>query len=219
VFTGIIEEIGVIRAIRRSGSSGQATIGAAEVLSDLKPGDSVAVSGSCVTAVRVMRSAFTCDLSAETLSRTTLGQAATGRKVNLERAALPTTRMGGHLVLGHVDGVGRVADIRRVDDGLEITVEAPDDVARYLTEKGSVAVDGVSLTPFRVAGSVFTVALIPTTLGETTLGFATRGDPVNVEADVMAKYAESGGGHVEDSSGGKPSGVTLDLLRRSGFAD
>jgi len=219
VFTGIVEEIGVIRAIRRSRSSAQATISAAEVLSDLNPGDSVAVSGSCVTAVRVMPRAFTCDLSAETLSRTTLGQVATGRRVNLERATLPTTRMGGHLVLGHVDGVGRITDIRRVDDGLEMTVEAPEDVARYLTEKGSVAVDGVSLTPFRVEGSVFTVALIPTTLGETTLGFAARGDPVNIEADVMAKYAESAGEDAGGSSGEKRSGVTIDLLRRSGFAD
>lgn len=206
-----------MRRVQRSGQSARASIAARRILSDLKPGDSVAVSGACVTAVRVLGDSFTCDLSAETLSRTTLARKRLPAPVNLERASLPTTRMGGHLVLGHVDGIGTVVSLTRSGEGLEMVFEMPNELLPYVVDKGSIAVDGVSLTPFALAGRTFRVALIPTTLGETTLQHLSPGDRVNLEADVMAKYAtrarEGGATHAS------PSGVTPDLLRRTGFMD
>jgi len=206
-----------LRRVQRSGQSARATIAARRILSDLKSGDSVAVSGACVTAVRVLGDSFTCDLSAETLSRTTLCLKRLPAPVNLERASLPTTRMGGHLVLGHVDGIGTVVSLVRSGDGLEMVFEMPDELRPYVVDKGSIAVDGVSLTPFAVAGRTFRVALIPTTLGETTLQHLSPGDPVNLEADVMAKYAVGARDDVPPQ--GPPSGVTAELLRRTGFLD
>jgi riboflavin synthase len=185
VFTGIVEELGEL--VLQDG--GTLRIRASLVASDLRPGDSVAVNGVCLTAVTVDGDAFTVDVMDETWKRTALGGLTPGEPVNLERAVTPTTRLGGHLVQGHVDGVGAI-----LDAGPDMRVGMPPELARYVAEKGSIAVDGVSLTVVEVAngggGEWFRVGLIPTTLRLTTLGRKQAGDPVNLEVDVIAKYVE-----------------------------
>jgi riboflavin synthase len=220
MFTGIVEEVGTLKAVRRAGDGARATLAARVVLEGLRPGDSVAVSGACVTAVTIGGGTFTCDLSGETLERTTLGRLRPGTPVNLERAALPTTRLGGHVVLGHVDGVGEVLGLDHTGAGADLRVRAPEALHPYLADKGSVAVDGISLTPFDVRDGCFRVAIIPTTLAETTLRLARPGTLVNLEADVMAKYARGEMRHAEaEADPAEGSGVTIDLLRRAGFLD
>lgn len=181
MFTGIIEELGELV------DSGERTLTVRGelVTSDLCPGDSVAVNGVCLTAVTVDGTAFTADVMAETRRRTALGALAPGDPVNLERAATPTTRLGGHFVQGHVDGVGTI-----LDPAPELRVSLPPGLARYLVEKGSISVDGVSLTVVKAGDDWFTVSLIPTTLALTTLGSKGAGAPVNLEVDVIAKYVE-----------------------------
>ena len=187
MFTGIVEELGEI--VRREPDTGPAavtrlTVRGPLVTGDARPGDSIAVNGVCLTVTGVIDDTFTVDVVAETLARTSLGRASV---VNLERAATPATRLGGHLVQGHVDGVGTVLD--RGEDAV-VRIGIPPELARYLVAKGSVAVDGISLTVVEAAADSFTVALIPTTLARTTLGRTAIGDPVNLEVDVVAKYVE-----------------------------
>ncbi len=212
MFTGIVREIGSLRTLRRLPSGG-ATLSVAchSVLPGLGVGDSVAVAGVCTTVVRLDGAGFEADLSEETLARTRLARLASGARVNLEPALRAGEPIGGHYVAGHVDGVGRVTAWKRQGAAVLAEWETPPEVARYLREKGSVAVDGVSLTPHSVSGARFRVSLIPETLRETTLGALGPGDEVNLEADVLAKYAQ----------GSRPEagGVTLDLLRRAGFLD
>jgi riboflavin synthase len=183
VFTGIVEELGEIVA-REPGEVTRLTIRGPLVTSDAREGDSIAVNGVCLTVTGVSNDTFTVDVVAETLARTSLGRATV---VNLERAATPVTRLGGHLVQGHVDGVGTLLD--RGEDAV-VRIGIPAELARYLVEKGSVTVDGISLTVVEAAADSFTVALIPTTLARTTLGSTAVGDPVNLEVDVVAKYVE-----------------------------
>ena len=183
MFTGIVEELGEIVA-REPGEVTRLTIRGPLVTSDAREGDSIAVNGVCLTVTGVSNDTFTVDVVAETLARTSLGQATV---VNLERAATPATRLGGHLVQGHVDGVGTLLD--RGEDAV-VRIGIPAELARYLVEKGSVTVDGISLTVVEAAADSFTVALIPTTLARTTLGSTAVGDPVNLEVDVIAKYVE-----------------------------
>jgi riboflavin synthase len=186
MFTGIVEELGEVRD--RTGAS--LTISCSLVDEDSPIGASVAVNGVCLTVVDRPEHALSFDLSPETLARTALDRLETGSPVNLERPVTLATRLGGHLVQGHVDGVGRVVDVHRNGESADVSVEAPEKLGRYLVEKGSVAVDGVSLTVARLDGSRFTVALVPHTLEVTTLGFVGAGDPVNLEIDVIAKYVE-----------------------------
>lgn len=181
MFTGIVEELG---ELVEAGAHGL-TIRGELVTADLRPGDSVAINGVCLTAVMVDGDTFTADVMAETRRRTALGALAAGDPVNLERAATATTRLGGHLVQGHVDGVGTI-----LDPAPELRVSLPAGLARYVVEKGSIGVDGVSLTVVEVTEGWFTVSLIPTTLKLTTLGRKRAGDPVNLEVDVIAKYVE-----------------------------
>jgi riboflavin synthase len=181
VFTGIVEELGELVEV---GGRGLAVRGAL-VVADLRPGDSVAVNGVCLTAVDVEGTRFTAHVMAETRRRTALGALAPGDPVNLERAATPATRLGGHLVQGHVDGVGTI-----LDAAPELRVSLPAGLDRYVVEKGSIGVDGVSLTVVEVTEKWFRVSLIPTTLELTTLGRKHAGDPVNLEVDVIAKYVE-----------------------------
>ncbi len=184
MFTGIVRE----KARVASFEKGRLVV---ESSLDAATGDSVAVDGVCLTVVERDGGALAFDLAEETRRRTALQDLRPGDPVNLERAVTPLTRLGGHLVQGHVDGVGRVVSVAGSDgDGAEMMVEAPAEVARYLVEKGSVAVDGVSLTVAAVDGSRFRVALIPHTLEATTLGVRTAGDTVNLEVDVVAKYVE-----------------------------
>jgi riboflavin synthase len=192
MFTGIVEELGTVVAT----ASGQLELRGQLVTKDVATGDSVAVDGVCLTVVSVAGDTFTADVMAETWRRSSLGELRPGDRVNLERAATPTTRLGGHLVQGHVDGVGTIA-ARTPGDGWEtMRFTVPAGIARYLVEKGSVTVDGVSLTVVDTGPDWFAVGLIPTTLERTTLGRKGIGAPVNLEVDVIAKYVEKlvGGG-------------------------
>jgi riboflavin synthase len=194
MFTGIVEELGVVDAAVPTASgpdrSARLTVHGPLVSADASPGDSIAVSGVCLTVVDVAHGRFSADVMAETLARSTLGRAAAGAPVNLERAVTVATRLGGHLVQGHVDGVGRLVERTHTAGSDVVSIAVPATLSRYLAEKGSVAVDGVSLTVVSVDDDTFNISLIPTTLQRTTLGRLAPGDEVNVEVDVMAKYAE-----------------------------
>jgi riboflavin synthase len=192
MFTGIVEGTGTVVALTRSGSGDGARleVDAPWPPGELAVGDSVAVDGCCLTVVARTPGGFAADLVAETLRRTALGRLAMGARVNLERPLALGGRLGGHLVQGHVDGVGRVLGRRPVGAGQEVRVELPEDLARYVVEKGSIAVDGVSLTVTAAGPDWFTVALVPHTLAATTLGERGHGDPVHLEVDVVAKYVE-----------------------------
>jgi riboflavin synthase len=188
MFTGIVEERGVVREVGTT----RLTIGCRTVTSDATEGASIAVNGACLTVVERSDEHLAFDVSEETLRRTSFSRLRAGDPVNLERPLTLSSRLGGHLVQGHVDGVGEVVAIDLADDGSSwITVRAPERVARYLVDKGSVCVDGVSLTVASRDGTTFGVALIPHTLEVTTLGTAEVGDPVNLEVDVIAKYVEA----------------------------
>jgi riboflavin synthase len=186
VFTGIVREVGRVEAVEERGESVRLVVRAPETAAAAAVGDSVSLAGVCLTAVEVADGTVAFDAVPETLRRSTLGRLETGGGVNVEPALRAGDPLGGHIVQGHVDGVGR---IRRVD-GEGIEVEAPQDVLRYCVEKGSIAVEGVSLTIAALGESSFTVALIPHTRDVTTLGGVAEGDDVNLEADVVAKYVE-----------------------------
>lgn len=191
MFTGIVEELGSIVAVELlADDAARFTIRGPLVTSDANHGDSIAVNGVCLTVVTVDDGAFTADVMAETLRRSSLGALDVGSAVNLERAAALNARMGGHLVQGHVDGTGVIASITPTEHWTIIRLEFAGDVGRYIVEKGSITVDGVSLTVVDVDDAGFSVSLIPTTLALTTLGVKQVGDPVNLEVDVIAKYVE-----------------------------
>src|SRR5215468_7235572 len=190
MFTGIVEELGSVDRLVDLGDAARITVRGPLVTADAGEGDSIAVNGVCLTVVDVEDGAFTADVMRETLERSSLGRLGEGDPVNLERAATLTTRLGGHLVQGHVDGVGEIRSRRPAQQWEIVTVSLPRALARYVVEKGSVAVDGVSLTVARIGADDFDVSLIPTTLKLTTLGSKGVGEPVNLEVDVIAKYVE-----------------------------
>ena len=187
MFTGIVEELGVVGKI----SNNAMTVQASKVTEDLKLGDSIAVNGTCLTAVNFSRTEFSVDLSPETMRRTSLGQLSEGSPVNLERALLASDRMGGHIVQGHVDGTGRVLSSRVDGDSIIFRIRVPKRLNPYIVEKGFIAVDGISLTVVKRGASSFTLAVIPYTLKNTNLASVSIGDSVNLEADILAKYVES----------------------------
>jgi riboflavin synthase len=190
VFTGIVEELGTVVAVAQGEDSARLRIHGALVTSDAVHGASIAVNGVCLTVVDSADGEFSADVMRETLDRSSLGALEVGSRVNLERPVTLAARLGGHLVQGHVDGTGEIL-AREPGDGWElVTVSLPEDLARYVVQKGSITVDGVSLTVVEVGADRFTVSLIPTTLGLTTLGLKGVGDPVNLEVDVLAKYVE-----------------------------
>ncbi|MGH3646192.1 MAG: riboflavin synthase [Micromonosporaceae bacterium] len=191
MFTGIVEELGAVLERTASAAGASLTVSGPLVVSDVKHGDSIAVNGVCLTVREhdPVAGSFVADVMGETLQRTTIGELAAGDPVNLERAATLGTRLGGHLVQGHVDGVGRIAE-RTGGERDDIRIQTPPGLSRYLVEKGSITVDGVSLTVVEVTGDWFSVSLIPTTLQATTLGSRVVGDHVNLEVDVIAKYVE-----------------------------
>ena len=190
MFTGIVEELGTVEAIEDQGDAIRLTIRAGQVLSDAGLGDSIAVNGCCLTVSDRTESTWTADVMQETLDKTSLGSARPGDPVNLERAATLQTRLGGHLVQGHVDGVGIVEERTPSEHWELVTISMPRRLGRYLVDKGSVTVDGVSLTVVETGEERFSVSLIPETLARTTLGSRQTGDRVNLEVDVIAKHVE-----------------------------
>lgn len=190
MFTGIIETTGLIRELRHGPAGARILISAPEISGSLKIGDSIAVNGACLTVVDCLEDSFRCDLSQETLSRTSFGKAKEGGRVNLERALVVGSRLGGHFVQGHIDGVGTLVALTPRGEGTVMTIEFPPALERYFVSKGSIAVDGISLTIASTEGNGFTVAVIPHTLQQTNLRAARPGDPVNLEVDILAKYFE-----------------------------
>ncbi len=209
MFTGIIEETGEIAAIKRGAKSCELTVKGNVIFGDLKIGDSVSVNGVCLTASRIDGNTFTADVMAETMRRSNLGTLNKGSRVNLERAMAANGRFGGHIVAGHIDGTGIVQSLAREDNAVWVTVTADENVMRYIVEKGSVAIDGISLTVARVYADAFSVSVIPHTGAETTLLTRKHGDRVNLECDVIGKYVEK--------LVGKSSGITEDFLKKYGF--
>lgn len=190
MFTGIIEELGEVIEVEERGDSRRFRFRGPVVTSDARHGDSIAVNGVCLTVVETADGAFTADVMAESLHRSSLGALAPGSRVNLERPTQPRGRLGGHLVQGHVDGTGTILQRTPGEHWELVRVSLPAELARYVVEKGSITVDGISLTVVEAAEDSFTVSLIPTTLALTTLGVKQTGEPVNLEVDVIAKYVE-----------------------------
>lgn len=190
MFTGIVEELGEVTAVENLGDSCRFRLRGPVVTEGAKHGDSIAVNGVCLTVVEHGEDWFTADVMAETLNRSSLGALAAGSRVNLERPMALGARLGGHIVQGHVDGTGTVLERKPSENWEIVKVSLPADLSRYVVEKGSITVDGISLTVVDAADDFFTVSLIPTTLELTTLGRKQPGDPVNLEVDVVAKYVE-----------------------------
>jgi len=217
MFTGIIQSVGEITAIEAKGDDARIRVLTNKLdLADVQLGDSIAVNGVCLTAVELPGDGFWADVSGETLSVTTFKSLSVGTKANLEKAITPSTRLGGHLVSGHVDGIGKV--VERYDDGRSVRfhIQAPDDMAKYIAEKGSVCVDGISLTVNAVKGAVFELNIVPHTLQETTMGQFKVGTEVNLEVDIIARYLERLilGDKAADV---KTSGISMDMLSEYGY--
>lgn len=216
MFTGLIEEIGTLRAVHRGAHSAVLSIGAKAILSDLKIGDSVAVNGVCLTATSLTGRGFTADVMHETLDRSSLAGLGPGSPVNLERAMAADGRFGGHIVAGHVDGVGTIAAIEQDDNAIWFTITAPEQVLRYVVEKGSIAIDGISLTVARVEPDRFAVSVIPHTAAVTLLGRRRVGDRVNLESDIIGKYVERLLRPAPELKT-KESKLTMEFLSKHGF--
>lgn len=225
MFTGIVEELGALRTVRKGSKSAFLEVGAARVLEDVKVGDSIAVNGVCLTVTDFSRDRFTADVMSETLNRTNLGRLRPGDKVNLERAVRLSDRLGGHLVSGHIDGVGTITGQETVDIAVVTEIEAPPEVLKYVLPKGSIAIDGISLTVVEVTAQGFAVSLIPHTAKLTTLGFKRVGDQVNLEGDIIGKYVErllsfgvTPGSPGQGQPGSARTGIGLNFLIENGFA-
>jgi riboflavin synthase len=190
MFTGIIEEIGELVAIQRGTKSVVLTIKADKIVTDTRTGDSISTNGVCLTAVEIGKDYFKADVMHETVDRSSLGQLSKGSKVNLERAMRADGRFGGHMVAGHIDGTGEITDITKDDNAVWYKITTKPEIMRYIIEKGSIAIDGISLTVAKVAKSDFSVSIIPHTLGQTTLALRKKGDKVNLENDMVGKYIE-----------------------------
>lgn len=215
MFTGIIEELGKIAALDRHGEGARIKIAARVVTKDTNEGDSIAVNGVCLTALDVKSDGFTADVSQETLDKSTLGRLQTGTRVNLERAVTPTTRLGGHIVQGHVDSRGKFVSAAASGDFWTVRVAFPKEIGQYLVYKGSISVEGISLTIAELGADYFEIAVIPKTWELTNLSSLKAGDEVNLEADVIAKYVERillyGG------SRGGGENITMEKLSKLGF--
>ncbi|WP_404428423.1 riboflavin synthase [Sutcliffiella horikoshii] len=216
MFTGIIEEIGTIKQIIRGDQAIILEIEAENVLEDVKLGDSIAVNGVCLTVTTFTSNRFTVDVMPETIRATSLKTLNAGSKVNLERAMIANGRFGGHFVSGHVDGIGTIQDKKRMGNAVYYTISVDDTLSRYFMLKGSVTVDGTSLTIFGVTDNSFTISLIPHTLNETILGGKGKGNTVNIEVDMLAKYME----HLLKQQNGIPSSkssMSASFLEEHGF--
>jgi riboflavin synthase len=217
MFTGIIEELGVIANIQRSGESFVLTIHAKKILMDVHLGDSISVNGVCLTVTSFSGNQFTVDVMPETVRASSLQSLKRGAKVNLERAMAAGGRFGGHFVSGHIDGIGVIKSKKQVENAVYYEIEAPPEILRYVIERGSIAVDGTSLTVFGVTAENFTLSLIPHTLSESIIGLKESGDIVNLECDMIGKYV----GHFLTSQNNRnsksPSGISASFLEENGF--
>jgi riboflavin synthase len=220
MFTGIIEELGRVRGIERRGEGVRLTVEARAVTEGTQEGDSISVNGVCLTALDVRRDSFSADGSRETLQRSTLGALRAGSAVNLERAVTPSTRLGGHIVQGHVDARGRYLSAEEHGGSWTVRVGYPPEMARYLVFKGSVAVEGISLTVAALADDYFEIAVIPKTWTLTNLSTLRTGDALNLEADIIAKYVErilTVGSRGQDSVPSSSSSLTMEKLADLGY--
>lgn len=213
MFTGIIEELGIIRKISISGHSGSITIEASKVLEGTRIGDSIAVNGICLTVTSMAGDSFTADIMAETVRRSSLKGAVSGDKVNLERAMAADGRFGGHIVSGHVDGTGTIIGMHREENAVWVTISAKPSIMKFIVEKGSVCLDGISLTVAKVGTTDFSVSVIPHTGEETTLLRKKTGSLINIENDVVGKYVE----RLLNFKNNESTGITMDFLKKYDF--
>ena len=214
MFTGLIEEVGTVRQLRRQGEFQRLEIGARRTMVGLRIGDSMGIDGVCQTVVDLQAGSFAVESVEETLKRTTLGGLRVGAGVNLERSLQLQDRLGGHLILGHVDGVGRIRRLQRELNSWILEIETPSELHRYIASKGSIAVDGISLTVVEAGAKGFTVSIIPHTFRHTNLSRRHKGDPVNLEVDIIARYVE----RLLQTRGESGQGLTFEQLRETGFA-
>ena len=216
MFTGIVEETGTLRSLSRGSKSCVIHVQCSTVLEDTRIGDSIAVNGICLTVTSMESGGFTADVMNETLSRSSLAQTRPGDPVNLERAMAANGRFGGHIVSGHIDGTGIIREIRDDDNAVWYTVEAPPEILRYVVEKGSIAIDGISLTVARVDDRSFQVSVIPHTRAVTALSSRRVGSPVNLENDIVGKYVEKLM-QPAPSESGPASRITMEFLAQHGY--
>ncbi|MBQ1682582.1 MAG: riboflavin synthase [Agathobacter sp.] len=212
MFTGIVEETGIVQEFRKGGNSGRIKIACHTVLKGTKCGDSIAVNGICLTVTDLCECCFTADVMAETTRRSALSQIEVGESVNLERALSLSDRLGGHIVSGHIDGTGVIESITREENAYWYRIHAKPEIMKYIVEKGSVTVDGISLTVANCSKDTFSVSVIPTTRAQTTMGNRKVGDKVNLENDIIGKYVARLLGVGEDESG-----LTMEFLEEYGF--
>lgn len=216
MFTGIVEEKGIIRSLNINGSSGTIRIESRKVLEGTSIGDSIAVNGICLTVTSMGDGFFTADVMAETVRRSSLGILSQGSEVNLERAMAANGRFGGHIVSGHIDGTGTVRSLVREENAIWVTIETPPEILKYIVHKGSICIDGISLTVASVGSDNFKVSVIPHTGSETTLLSKRPGSPVNLENDIIAKYVERLMNYKEEENN-ISSGITMDMLAELGI--
>lgn len=215
MFTGLVEEIGVVESIKKSSVSATIIIRAKKVLEDIKLGDSIATNGVCLTVKSFASRSFEVDVMAETMRRSNLADLSAGSKVNLERALRLGDRLGGHIVSGHIDGTGTVKDFKREDNAVWVSIAAPPDILKYVIGKGSIAIDGISLTVAYLDDKSFKVSIIPHTGDETTLLDKNIGDVVNLEVDMIGKYVERLLSFKDEKS--SPSNIDMNFLSKHGF--
>ena len=221
MFTGIVEELGSVRRVLPGSRAGKIVIAAHKVLEGTRTGDSIAVNGVCLTVVALGDDEFTADVMPETLRKTGLGQLKVGDPVDLERAMAADGRFGGHIVSGHIDGTGWIREMRQEQNAVVVSIEAPAHIMKLIVEKGSIAIDGISLTVASVAQASFTVSIIPHTAAETVLLKKRAGDMVNLENDIVGKYVQKLLSDITAESGKEPvssgKGLTLEYLQANGF--
>ncbi|BDY03900.1 riboflavin synthase [Ferrimonas sp. YFM] len=216
MFTGIIEAVGTLRQLERRGDDLKVTVASGKLpLEDVQLGDSIATNGVCLTVVEKLADGYVADVSGETLARTNFAHYQVGQKVNLERAVTPDTRLGGHLVSGHIDGLATVESVSPRGRAIEYWLRAPSGLGRYIPEKGSVTIDGISLTANEVDGHRFRLTLVPHTVQETTIGELKPGSTVNLEVDLIARYLERLMQPLDDEP--EAGGITMEMLAKTGF--
>lgn len=217
IFTGIIEELGVVKSIAINGASGCITIKAKKVLEGTQLGDSIAVNGTCLTVTSINSDGFSADVMAETVKRTSLSQVGKGDLVNLERAMILNGRFGGHIVSGHIDGTGTITKYIKEENAIWVTIKAPDEILDLIVEKGSICIDGISLTVATVSDQDFQVSIIPHTAKETTLIHKKVGSLVNLENDIVGKYIKKLMENNQEEQAKKASGLTMEMLEEYGL--